>query len=157
MPRRSVVDQVVGNVKTEASRRPISIDPFIAEDLLAWYRTTKFSRPEDYVFATDAPRAGGKRGMQPLWLCKVMTCHIQPIAKKQGITKRIGWHTFRRTYTTLLHANGEDVKVVQELFRHGSAKITMDVDAQAVIPAKRMAQEKVVAMLRETKKDEQTE
>jgi integrase len=43
MARRSVVDQVVGNVKTEASKRPIPIDPFIAEDLLAWYRSTKYS------------------------------------------------------------------------------------------------------------------
>jgi integrase len=34
MARRSIVDQVVGNMKTEASKRPIPIDPFIAEDLL---------------------------------------------------------------------------------------------------------------------------
>ena len=27
--------------------------------------------------------------------------------QRLDITKRIGWHTFRRTYTTLLHANGE--------------------------------------------------
>ena len=89
-------------MKTEASKRPIPIDPFIAKDLLAWYRTTKYNRPEDYVFATDAARAGRKRGRQPLWLCKVMSYYIQPIAKKQGITKQIGWHTFRRTYTTFL-------------------------------------------------------
>jgi integrase len=152
MAQRSVVDQVVGNVKTEASKRPIPIDPFIAEDLLAWYRTTKYSRPEDYVFATDAPRAGEKRGKQPVWLSKVMSYHIQPAAKRLGITKRIGWHTFRRTYTTLLHANGEDVKVVQELLRHGSSRITLDVYVQAVTPAKRRAQGKVVAMLRDTKK-----
>jgi integrase len=112
MAQRSVVDQVVGNVKTEASKRPISIDPFIAEDLLAWYRTTKYSRPEDYVFVTDASRVGKKRGKQPVWLSKVMQYHIQPAAKRLGITKRIGWHTSRCTYTTLLHANGEDVKVV---------------------------------------------
>jgi hypothetical protein len=42
---------------------------------------------------------------------------IQPIAKKLGITKRIGWHTFRRTYSSILQGNGEDVKVVQELLR----------------------------------------
>jgi integrase len=148
MARRSIVDQVVGNVKTEASKRPIPIDAFVAEDLLAWYRITKYSRPADYVFATDAPRAGKKRGKQPVWLSKLMTYHIQPAAKRVGITKHIGWHTFRHTYTTLLHANGEDVKVVQELLRHGSAKITMDVYAQAVTPAKRMAQGKIVAMLR---------
>ncbi len=48
----------------------------------------------------------------------------------------------------MLHANGEDVKVVQELLRHGSAKITMDVYAQAVTKAKRTAQNRVVACLR---------
>jgi len=85
-----------------------------------------------------------------------MSYHIQPAAKRVGITKHIGWHTFRHTYTTLLHANGEDVKVVQELLRHGSAKITMDVYAQAVTSAKRKAQGRVVAMLRDTKKKEDT-
>src|SRR5215831_16600464 len=157
MTSKCIVDQVVGNVKTEASKRPIAIDPFIAEDLLAWYRATKYSRAEDYVFATNAPRAGKKRGKQPVWPSKVMSYHIQPAAKRVGIKKHIAWHTFRHTYTTLLHANGEDVKVVQELLRHGSAKITMDVYAQAVTPAKRMAQGKVVAMLRDTKEDEQAE
>jgi integrase len=153
MAQRSVVDQVVGKVKTEASKRPIPIDPFIAEDLLLWYRATKYNRPEDYVFATDAQRAGKKRGKQPVWLSKVMSYRIQPVAKRLGIVKRIGWHTFRRTYTSLLHANGEDVKVVQELLRHGSARITMDVYAQAMTPAKRRAQGKVVAMLRDTEKN----
>jgi integrase len=76
-----------------------------------------------------------------------MSYHIQPAAKRLGINKRIGWHTFRRSYTTLLHANGEDVKIVQELLRHGSSRITMDVYAQAVTSAKREAQGKVVAML----------
>jgi integrase len=77
-----------------------------------------------------------------------------PIYKRFGITKRTGWHTFRRTYTTPLYANGEDVKVVQELLRHGSSRITMDVYAQAVTPAKRNAQGKVVAMLGVMKKEE---
>jgi integrase len=82
-----------------------------------------------------------------------MQYHIQPAAKRLGIAKRIGWHTFRRTYTTLLHVNGEDVKVVQELLRHASARITLDVYAQAVTPAKRRAQGKVVTMLRDSDKN----
>ncbi len=61
------------------------------------------------------------------------------------------FHSHSRCFLrqTLLHANGEDVKTVQELLRHGSAKLTMDVYAQAVTPAKRKAQGKVVAMLRQ--------
>lgn len=42
------------------------------------------------------------------------------MAKRVGITKRLGWHTFRNTYSTLLRANGEDIKVVQELLRHAA-------------------------------------
>ena len=35
-----------------------------------------------------------------------------------------------------------------KLLRHGSAKVTMDVYAQAQVPAKRAAQQKVVEMVR---------
>src|SRR5256885_10642768 len=81
--------------------------------------------------------------------CTLIASRPDVIPKRVGITKRIGWHTFRRTYSTLLHKNGEDVKTVQELLRHGSSKVTMDVYAQAVTSAKRSAQQKVVSILRE--------
>jgi site-specific recombinase XerD len=80
-----------------------------------------------------------------------MRYYIQPVVKRLGIKKRAKWHTFRRTYTTLLHANGEDVKVVQELLRHSSSRITVDIYAQAQMPAKRAAQHKVVEMVRSEK------
>jgi integrase len=145
---RSVVDQHVGKCKTEVSQKPVPIDEYIAADLLEWYRETPYHSPTDWVVATDSNRAGQKRGKQPLWLCKVMGYHIQPIARKLGINKRIGWHTFRRTYSSILQDNGEDVKVVQELLRHASTKITLDVYAQALTPTKRAAQRKVVDMIR---------
>lgn len=145
---RSVVDQCVGKCKTEISQKPVPIDEHTAADLLEWYRETPFRAPGDWVFATNSNRAGEKRGKQPLWLCKVMSHHIQPVAKKLGIAKRIGWHTFRRTYSSILKDNGEDVKVVQELLRHASIKMTLDVYAQALTPAKRAAQRKVVQMIR---------
>jgi hypothetical protein len=40
------------------------------------------------------------------------------------------------------------VKVVQELLRHASIKITLDIYTQAMTPAKREAQSRVVAMIR---------
>jgi integrase len=69
---------------------------------------------------------------------------IQPCAAELGINKRIGWHTFRHTFATLLYRNVEDVKVVQELMRHSSSRITLDIYAQAVTSAKRKAQERVI-------------
>ena len=146
--QRSVVSQVVGRCKTEASQKPVPIDEYTMGDLLAWFQETAFREPEDWVFATNSSRAGKKRGKQPLWLSTVMRYHIEPVVRKLGIRKRVGWHTFRRTYATLLKANGEDVKVVQELLRHGSSRITLDIYAQAQMPAKRAAQQKVVAMVR---------
>jgi integrase len=146
--RRSVVDQVVGRCKNEASQKPVPLDEYTAQDLLAWYRVTPYREPDDWVFASNSNRAGRKRGKQPLWLQSNMRYYIQPVVKELGIDKRVSWHTFRRTYTTLLQANREDVKVVQELLRHGSVKVTMDVYAQAQMPAKRKAQQKVVEMMR---------
>lgn len=77
-----------------------------------------------------------------------MRSHIDPVVRNLGIRKRVGWHTFRRTYAALLMANGEDVKVVQELLHHGSSRVTLDIYAQAQMPAKRAAQQKVVEMVR---------
>ena len=121
---------MVGRCKTEASQKPVPIDEYTAQDLLAWYRVTPYREPGDWVFASNSRRAGKNRGKQPLWLQTVMRYHIEPVVRELDIQKRVSWHTFRRTYTSLLHANGEDVKVVQELLRHGSAKVTLDVYAR---------------------------
>lgn len=69
------------------------------------------------------------------------------IQYKAGIYKNIGWHTFRHSFGTLLKANGEDVKTVQELLRHANRRITLDVYTQAVTSHKRAAQSKVVSMM----------
>jgi len=77
-----------------------------------------------------------------------MRDHIQPAARKLGIKKKISWHTFRHKFSSVLKANGEDVKVVQELLRHSTARMTLDTYTQALSPDKRAAQSKVVSMVR---------
>jgi integrase len=140
---RAIVEQVVGEMKTEAARKPIPLDLGLAEVLLDWRGRSVFNQPEDWLFAS--PRMGGTQPFSPdALLSKV----LRPAAKRAGITKRVGWHTFRHTYATLLKANGEDVKVVQESLRHANSRITLDVYTQAVTPAKRQAQSKVVRMIR---------
>jgi integrase len=51
---------------------------------------------------------------------------------------------FRHTYATLLVANGENVKVVQELMRHASTRFTLEIYSQAQLIAKRAAQQRLV-------------
>ena len=58
-------------------------------------------------------------------------------------TKRIGWHTFRRTIATLLLSSGADIKVAQELMRHASPVMTLGTYAQAISDDKRLAQGRV--------------
>ena len=139
---RSVVHQVVGNCKTEASQKPVPLEASVAEDLWLWKQSTPYNRPEDWVFASP-----WTKGKQPLWPDSLLRRWIKPVAKRVGITKRLGWHTFRHTYSTLLRANGEDIKVVQELLRHANSKITMDVYTQALSPTKREAQGRVANMI----------
>jgi site-specific recombinase XerD len=73
---------------------------------------SSYSQDDDYVFASET-----MKGEQPYWPDNLMKRHIRPVAKANGIHKRIGWHTFRHTFGTLLKANGEDVKTVQALLR----------------------------------------
>jgi integrase len=67
--------------------------------------------------------------------------------KAAKIQKRVGFHTFRHTYTTLLTQNNEEMKVVQELLCHANSRITLDLYAQAGMPNKRLAQSKLVRMV----------
>lgn len=94
---RSIVMQVTGPCKTESSQKPIPLDPYLAEALRAWLEHVRYNRPEDWVFAN--PRM---KGRQPYWGQEIMRRVIRPIAIQLGITKHIGWHTFRHTYSTLL-------------------------------------------------------
>jgi hypothetical protein len=58
---------------------------------------------------------------------------IPPTCCEAGrITKWVGFHTFRHTYSTLLKANGKDVKVVQELMRHANISTTMNIYTKAL-------------------------
>jgi integrase len=140
---RSIYRGVVGPCKTEISQKPVPLDPWVAEELLAWRRAAPYTQAEDWVFASLY-----MKGKQPYAPDTLLKRNIRPAAVRAGITKHIAWHTFRRTLSTLLKANGEDVKVVQELMRHASTRMTLDVYAQAVTPAKRQAQSKLVEMLR---------
>jgi hypothetical protein len=64
------------------------------------------------------------------------------------IMKHISWHTFRRTFSNAAegqrrgHQDG-----ARELLRHANSRITLEIYTQAVTPAKRAAQTKVVEMI----------
>jgi site-specific recombinase XerD len=81
-----------------------------------------------------------------------MRYYIQPAARRTGINKKIGWHTFRHTFSTLIKSLGVDAKVVQELLRHASFRTTMDGYTQAMEQPKRQAQEQLANLIMRTGK-----
>ena len=104
-----------------------------------------YTGPTDWVWASPQ-----KQGKQPLWLATVMRYYIQPAARRAGISKKIGWHTFRHTFSTLIKSLGVDAKVVQELLRRASFKTTMDGYTQALEAPKRQAQAALADLIMRT-------
>lgn len=49
-----------------------------------------------------------------------------PVFCSAGIIDKIGWHTFRRTFSMLIRSLGVDANIVQEFLRHASFKAMMD-------------------------------
>jgi integrase len=149
---RSISLQHVGNCKTETSRKPVPMDAELAEALWHWRGQSGYPKLENWVFASPA-----KNGEQPYWPGTLYRAHLEPAAKAAGIPGKIGWHTFRHTFATLLKANGEDIKTVQELLRHANISVTMNVYAQGVTELKRNAQHRIVRMVTGGKDEEAEE
>jgi len=140
--RSGVVNQKVSELKTVGSRRALPIPPILVEAFARRQKQTDYSEQGDWVFAS--PHTGGK---QPYWPGILLRRHVQPAAMIVEITKQVGWHTFRRSYATLLYTNEQDVKTTQELMRHSTPVVTLGVYAQGVTGAKRSAQDRLAALI----------
>jgi integrase len=136
--QRSVVQCEVGETKTEGSFRPLPVDPGLAARLQDLHRRSSYPNAADWVFANDDGR--------PRWQETILQRQLKPAAVRAGIGK-IGWHTFRHTYSTMLRSAGTDIKVQQELLRHANIQTTMNIYTQAVSDQKRAANSKVVEMV----------
>lgn len=130
---------VVGETKTDASKSQLPLAPFLLQSLLAWRRETPYAKPTDWVFAS--PRMRGKK---PYRANSLLRRHMKTAAANAGIKGPVGWHTFRRSISTWLIENEENVKVTQEIMRHANSRTTLDLYAKAVTPTKRRAHERIV-------------
>jgi integrase len=105
--------------------------------MLLQYR--REAAPGDWVFQSS-------RTDKPWWPWTIQRNHLIPAGIKAGLG-RIGWHTFRHSYSTMLRALKVDVKVQQELLRHADIRTTLNIYTQAVPEALRTANSRVVQMV----------
>jgi len=139
---RSITYGIVGQCKTETSQKPVPVHSILAEELTQWRDRCRYRETDDWVFANEH-----HRGCHPYWGQAILRGIIRPVADRIGIKRRIGWHTFRHTYSTLLRSVGTEFKVMQELMRHSSLRSTIDIYTQAVTPAKHAAQAAVLSLV----------
>jgi integrase len=149
--KRGVVKNHITELKTKASRKPVPIHPALVEALRSFRSGTAYRKPADWIFASVK-----MKGRVPVWPSSLMEDHVLPAVTAAGIKKHVSWHVFRHSYASLLKANGEDVKVVQESLRHATFQITMDTYTQAIPMAIRSAHGRVVEQLAANLEDDVT-
>jgi integrase len=138
--RRAWVYGFVTEPKTHTSKKPVPLHPSLQRVLLEHRSKLPLQlQSSEWVFPS---RRTGKPShpwsAQRRWLLRAGAI--------VGVG-RIGWHTFRHTYSTLLNEHGTDVKVQQELLRHADIRTTMNVYTRAVPERLREANSKIVSIL----------
>jgi integrase len=138
--RRSWVCGRIDQPKTETSKKPMPVDPKLTKILLEHRTRLPASlRMSEWVFPS-------KRTGMPSHPWTAARNWLVPAGMKAGVG-RMGWHTFRHTYSTLLNEHGTDMKVQQELLRHADIRTTMNIYTQAVPERLRQANSKIVSIL----------
>ncbi len=139
--QRGFVVGHVDEVKTTNSNRNLPVHAALASLLLEYKKETAAdAKISAWLF--PSPYGTGK----PRWPWTIQRTHLLPAGISAGLG-RIGWHTFRHSYSTMLHALHVDLKVQQELLRHADIRTTMNVYTQAMPDAMRRANSRVVEMV----------
>ena len=139
--QRGFVIGHVDEVKTTNSNRSLPVHRALATLLLEYKsETAPDAKDTDWLF--PSPYGTGR----PRWPWTIQRTHLLPAGIRAGLG-RIGWHTFRHSYSTLLRALRVDLKVQQELLRHADIRTTMNIYTQAMPDAMRRANSRVVEMV----------
>ena len=114
--RRAWTRGKIGRPKSEASKAPVPLHALLATFLREWKSNTLYSKPEDWVFASE--RLDGKQPRVPNMLVED---HLRPAAVKAGVPEllggqkvRFGFHNLRHSLASFLVDSGTDPKTVQD-------------------------------------------
>jgi len=136
---RGIVEQHVDDVKTDGSRKALSVARELLERLKLWKQATQFPAEEDWVFASPV-----KLGRLPYSYTGVWR-ELQRAAEAAGIG-HLGTHAFRHTYRSWLDAVGTPIAVQQKLMRHSDIRTTMNIYGDIVTDEMAIARSKVAGL-----------
>jgi integrase len=134
---RGIVEQNVDDVKTDGSRRVLTVANELMLRLQLWKQMTIFSAESDWIFASPI-----KIGRLPYSYTGVWR-ELQRAAEVAGIGG-LGTHAFRHTYRSWLDAVGTAIAVQQKLMRHSDIRTTLNIYGDVVTDEMAQAHAKVV-------------
>jgi len=97
--------------------RDIPLSPKLLEALREYWR---WKKPRGYLF----PSTPGQRGVEQPMSDKVVWWAVREAARRAGITRKIGPHTFRHSFATELLEAGTDLRTIQLLMGHSRLEDT---------------------------------
>src|SRR5262249_34545594 len=131
--------QNVDEVKTEESRRDMTIASELLLIFQQWRQEAQFSADADWIFAS--PVQLGRLPISYVWFWR----KLRDAAERAGIGK-LGTHTFRHTYRSWLDAVGTPIAVQQRMMRHTDIRTTMNIYGDVVTDEMAQASSKVAGL-----------
>jgi integrase len=136
---RSVDGKAVNLTKNEFRENDVPMHPELASALRQW----KQDEPSwgGWVF-------GSPQTERPFHAATMLADHLKPAGVRAGCP-RLGWHSFRHTFSVSLELAGASDRVQQRSMRHGDAAMTKHYGkhSPALFEAARQAQMRVVGKL----------
>jgi integrase len=123
--RRGIVNQIVGDVKTQGSAKTFNLAGELLERLKSWKQRSDFSGAQDWIFASPF-----KLGRLPYSYTGTRQ-ELERASKAAGIG-HISSHAFRHTYRSWLDAVKTPIAVQQKMMRHTDIRTTMNVYGDVV-------------------------
>jgi integrase len=134
-----IVNQRLDSVKTEGSRKIMTLDPRLLSVLSAWRQRSEFRGAEDWIFPSPV-----KLGCLPYSYTGYWR-GLQDGATAAELGK-LGTHAFRHTYRSWLDAVGTALTVQQKLMRHSDIQTTLNVYGDVVTGEMKEASSKVAGL-----------
>ena len=123
--RRGIVNQKVGDVKTDGSAKSLDLTPALIHRLREHKARATFSESTNWIFASPI-----RLGRLPYSYTGVS----RELQRAAGVAKvgHLGTHAFRHTYRSWLDAVGTPIAVQQKMMRHADIRTTMNIYGDVV-------------------------
>jgi integrase len=134
-----IVNQHLDAVKTEGSRKTMTLDAQLLQTLAAWKQVTQFREADDWLFPSPVKLGRLPYSYTGYWRA------LQTATGRAGLG-RMGTHTFRHTYRSWLDSVGTAITVQQKLMRHSDIKTTLNIYGDVVTDEMERAGSKIAAL-----------